>query len=217
MFDGLQEGSLWMVSMSTILAVLPLIKLFHHIFHSNRSYKVQSLEAFSKVLIGNGNISNRLVAEQLFINQFKIHIDYETIVVLLNFSSPTNAINLYRNSKKYLHVDRGQLVYKGKYQCTKKRRLEKYVRPFRNYALYWIFAMVSGLTGLYVYRSFDINTILHFNYILFNGAIWTLSSIASCVSLILAVKCLTDTTNIKDAEALIDLGNQYKSTQRWYY
>ncbi|WKY59175.1 hypothetical protein Q5H80_05975 [Vibrio sp. SNU_ST1] len=217
MIDGVQETPLWVVSMYTILAFLPLIKLFHHILHSNRSYKVQSLEALSKVLSGTENISNRLIAEQLFINQFKVRVDYETIIALLAFEAPTKAINLYRNSNKYLKTAKGRLVYEDKYQCLKKRRLEKYIRPIRNLILYWFFAMIAGFIGLYVYRSFNIDTIFHTNYVLINGVLWALCSLASLICVILAVKCLTDTTSIKDAEALISIGNQYKSTPKWYY
>jgi hypothetical protein len=217
MIESIKDSPLWIVTMSTILALLPLIKFLHHILHSNRSYKVQNLEALSKALEGRDNIANKLIVEQFFINQFKVRVDYETIVILLGYSSPTRAIDLYRSSKKYLKKNRSTLVYIDEFQNPKKRHLEKYKRPIINLSLYWLWAMIAGFSGLYTYRSFDINIVFQKSYFLYNGAIWTLCSMLSFVSITVAIRYLTDKENIKNAEALINLDSHSIVTTKWHY
>ena len=216
MFDGIQ-GTPFMGGIVVVLAFVPLVKLFHFIVHSNRSYKTQSLEMLYKVFGTSENVSNRLVVEQLFTSQFKLQADYDTILVLLGFSSPTKAIRLYRNSERYLKVFRGSFSYEDKYKSCRVRRFENYFRPFLNMLLYFIFAMVTAYIGLYVYLSFDENLIFETNYIVFNGLLWGVASLVGVGCAIKAVSFLTDTTNIKDAEALMALTDTRKKTPKWCY
>jgi len=216
MFDSTQGTPLW-GGIFVVLAFVPLVKLFHYIVHSNRSYKTQSLEMLYKVLGTSENVSNRLVVEQLFVSQFKLDVDYETIVVLLKFPSPTKAISLYKKSARYLEVCREGLIYKEKYNSRNKRRWERYKRPILNYILYLVSAMISFLVGLYVYRSFDINVIFEINYFLFNWTLWGLSTLMSIFCAIIAISFLTDTKSIKDAEALMALTDTHKKTPKWCY
>ncbi len=217
MLEGMRNAPLWMAGISVILAIVPLIKLFHHIIHANRSYKTQSLETLYKVLGTSENVSNRLVVEQLFASQFKLQADYDTILILLGFSSPTKAIRLYRNSEKYLKVFRGCFDYEDRYKSSRARRLESYFRPFVNVSLYFLFAMIAAYSVLYVYRSFDENIIFETDFIVFNGLLWGVASLISILCAIKAVAFLTDTTNIKDAEALMALTDTHKKTPKWCY
>lgn len=217
MIDSMQETPLWVAGISVVLAFVPLIKLFHHIIHANRSYKTQSLETLFKVLGASENLSNRLVVEQLFTSQFKLQSDYDTILVLLGFSSPTKAIRLYKKSEKYFEINNGRLVYKEKYSSRGKRRWERYKRPILNNILYFVFAMISVLVGLYVYRSFDISTIFEVNYYVLNWILWGFGALMSVFCAIIAISFLTNTTNIKDAEALMALTDTQKKTPKWCY
>lgn len=217
MLEDFQNSFLLMVIVPLVLSLIARFKFLHDMVHSNRTYKAQSLEMLSKVLGVTDNISNKLVVEQIFISQFKLYVDYETIVILLNSPSPTKAIRLYKKSKRYFEINSGRLVYKEKYSSRGKRRWERYKRPISNVILYCVFAMISVLVGLYVYMSFDIDAIFEVNYYVFNWILWGLSTLMSIFCAIIAIIFLTDSTNIKDAEALMALTDTHKKTPKWCY
>ncbi|MGF1703397.1 hypothetical protein L4D09_24195 [Photobacterium makurazakiensis] len=204
--------------MMTVLALLPLLKLGHYILASNRSFRIQSLDLLFKSLSDQANGGSRLVVEQMFRSHFKLYVSYDLIQVLLDQPNPTKAIELYKTSKKYLVLSDNGLVFDAKYQCQKRRKIERLLRPTINFIKYWLLAMIGGLSGLYVVKSYNLEIVFEVNYLIFNGAIWFLASLLSFVSMVFAVKSLTDETNIKDAELLEkSFSEQNSKENKWYY
>ncbi|HFG1878627.1 TPA: hypothetical protein ACGF2C_003570 [Vibrio cholerae] len=217
MTDVFDETSLWVVLTSIIAVLLPLIKLVHHTLHSNKSHKVQSLDVLFRVAGEKNNITNKFIMEQIFANQFRMDVDYETIEALLSCQSPSEAINLYRNSVRYLELKNGEFKFKNKYQFRTRRRIEYYIRPIVNHLLYWVFGMASGFSGLYLYHCFSIDTFFDVKYFLFNGVYWMIASIFSFCTAIIAIRFLIDKASVKKAEKLIHITKMNKINKKWYY
>jgi len=204
--------------LAIVLAFLPLFKLGHYIVMSKRVFRTQALDLMFKSYSETSNLSHRLVIEQIFQSNFNLKLDYETINLLLTLQNPTQTIELYKTSKRYLVSTSQTLEFKTKYQCSKRRKLERVLRPLKNIVLYGVFGTISGTTGLYVLENFNIDEFFNINYSILNGGIWFLLSIICILSISLAIKSLTDKTNIRDAEKL-EAKFQHKKVKKvnWYY
>jgi len=189
---------------ATVLAVVPLFKFGHHVIVSKRTFRAQALDLIFRSYSEESNLSHRLIIEQMFQSNFGIKLNYEIITLLLTLPNPTETIELYKTSKNYLVLGNQSLEFKTKFQCPKRRKLERFLRPLKNLGLYGVFGIIGGVSASYVLMKFNIDDLFITNYFIFNGVVWFLLSIVSIISIRLALAYLTDKINIGDAERLKD-------------
>ncbi|QFI37591.1 hypothetical protein FR932_06920 [Moritella marina ATCC 15381] len=185
-----------------VLACIPLFKFAHSIIMSKSVLRAQALDLVFKSYGDTSNLSHRLVIEQMFQSNFNLKLDYETITLLLALPNPTETLDLYSKSKRYLVSNNQILEFETKFKCSKRRKLERVLRPSRNIILYGIFGTIAGTAGLYVLKNFNMDEFFTINDSIFNGAIWSFLLIISILSAKFALMSLTDKINIRDAEKL---------------
>jgi hypothetical protein len=213
--DKLKDYPVMLAVLATIVALIPLFKLIHSMFHTNKVLKIQSLDLLSASLKGTETI-NSFVVEQLFLTHFKISASYDVIKSLLSQPHPSHSLELYKCSTKYVCLSNGKFAFEGKYKCQKRRGIEKRIRPIINFILYFIFG-VPGLT-LILYAINDFRAKMELSgvfplvtYILLGGAL-----VIGLVLVCLAFIWITNKSSITKAEQLITK-NSSKKLSKWHY
>ncbi len=200
-----------------VISLVPMLKLLHHIVHSSRSLKTQSLDLLMKAYADSNQEIHRLVVEQMFQSLFKSKVRYEVIEILLKASNPSKAIVLYNTSCRYLKVEKKQLVFVDDYATSKSRQKERIFRKPKNF-IYYLMLATLGCSGLvYLYFEFDVNRLMESSYYIYNFLFWFLISISSLTCFPFAYLFLTDNSSISDAEELESLLNSRKKVNQWYY
>lgn len=215
MLDKLKDYPAMLAVIATIIALIPLFKLIHSMFHTNKVLKIQSLDLLSASLKGHDAI-NAFVVEQLFLTHFKISASYDVIKYLLSQYHPSHSLDLYKCSSKYIFFSKGKFAFKDKYKCPKRRTLEKRIRPIINFTLYFIFG-VSGLSLLiYAVNDFRSKIIITENFTIGTFILLVGSFSMGIVFVYIAFICITNKSNISKAELLLSK-NTNESIRKLYY
>lgn len=192
-------------SLGLPLALLAIVKFIHHVFSSNRTLTLKSLDLLLTSLSDTKNLASNLTVEQVFLKQFKLKTSVNIIKILMSHYSPSESIELFKESERYLMEKDGQLIFKEKYADAKRRKLEPFLRPIKNYFSYFIFAFIGGALAYITYNAFDPTLAFETTYKTFNF-VWAMLGITfSLLSFSIAIKFLIKIENIKSAEKLVNI------------
>lgn len=110
---------------------------------------MKNLEFFYQCFESESNKSKKLVVEQQFKSVFKFKASFDVIEALLLSKSPSQAIQSFKKSEKYVVVEDMSFVLREKYLAPCSRRREYWAKPARNFILYFATAMLASYAGFY--------------------------------------------------------------------
>ncbi|HCE2144173.1 hypothetical protein [Vibrio parahaemolyticus] len=196
-----------MISLAEVTAFLvvaiPLFRFLNDWLSARNQFRIKSLELFYQCFEAESNKSMKLVVEQQFKSVFKLNADFDVVEALLLSNQPSKAIQLYKKCKAYVAVESQALKLSDKYVDLNRRKREYYLKPIRNFSLYFLTAMPAIYLGLWSYEQF---TSLYTGDIVLSpshiGSAF-ISLIASITMAFIAYISVTDSASIKYAEELV--------------
>ena len=205
----------YLVLLPIFLAVVPLLKFINSWIYSKHNLKIRTIELLYTSMSDSKNAAGPLVLEQIFYSTFKIKTSFDVIILLLKQPNPTQAIEDYKNGGQYLEVRSGKFSFKSAYQTTKKREVERYLKPFKNIGGYLFASFISSSLIVFTFDYFKNDELLKTEFLTFNIIWMILFLLAALIIAAKALSMITSTVNIKSAVLLIN--SQYTKEAKYYY
>lgn len=203
--------------MTVLITFLRYLSDFH--FEKNK-FRHKNLEIVQATLSSNSNkasLKQRYLTEQVFSLIYRFNFSYDEISVLLRYTNPSKAFDLFVKGAPYLKLSNNMksIVFNGIYWQFKLWKFKFYPRDLLHISSYFIFGFIGTYTfapAILVFDSgqwFVVPEI--FAFLGMHGAyLFTISMVFGGALWALAFKAIRSVGKISDAFELIEIGKSLK-------